>query len=306
MNDSRMHGEVLRTKAVDPLDQVPHPEGPNPCPSLTAAEYAALKHSIEADGYIPAFPVLISAGPACEGQIIDGFHRSAICVELGIEPVRLHHPVATELEFKILQIKANLERRQLTTAQRAMLAARLVPLYEERAKARMLAGKAASDPTAPGQQGPSESGTAAKMAADAAGVSERTVYRMQAILEDEKADKLTDAIAAGRSIKAVYESIRPAAQQSAIDESIDREAQAAAEIAETVSLLSEDDKVITYDNARERAAADLVRLATEIDRHIQKHALVPDEVADLKSRAHTFRGVATRLTDFFTSLGDVL
>jgi ParB-like chromosome segregation protein Spo0J len=124
----------LVTRTADPMDRLAHDtEDPNPCPPLTAAEYEALKRSIQDDGFIPAFPVLISAGPAFPGRIIDGHHRSQVCAELGIQPVVLHHPCATDLEFRILQIKANLERRQLSTAQRAMLAVRLLPLYEEKA-----------------------------------------------------------------------------------------------------------------------------------------------------------------------------
>jgi hypothetical protein len=215
----------LITRTADPMDRVKHDaDDPNPCPPLNAAEYDALKRSIQDDGYIPAFPVVISAGPACDGQIIDGFHRSRVCAELGIEPIRIYHPCATELEFKILQIKANLERRQLSPAQRGILAVRLLPLYEERAKVRMVAGVA--DPVIPGSQG--RAPRSVDQVAEAAGVSSATVTRMKAIMESEQADTLLDAITSqGKSVKAAYESLRPAKEQAALDTSISNEDAAA-------------------------------------------------------------------------------
>lgn len=294
--------DELRTRAADPMDRLAHDENdPNPCPPLTAGEYEALKNSIRNDGFIPAFPVLISAGPAFPGRIIDGHHRSQVCAELGIQPVVLEHPCATELEFKILQIKANLERRQLSTAQRALLGARLLPLYEEQARSRMLSGKA-PDPTAPVQQG-----TAAKAAAESAGVSERTMYQMKAVLESDQAAELLGQIEAGqKSVKRAYEALRSSVEQAALDASVAAEAQALAEIEETVALMAPGAHAEAQDGARERAVGESVRLAIELDRLLQRHALIPDEVGDYSARPHTFRGTARRLADWFASLGDVL
>jgi hypothetical protein len=279
----------LVTRTADPMDRVSHDEAdPNPCPPLTAAEYEALKRSIQDDGFIPAFPVLISAGPAFPGRIIDGHHRSQVCAELGIQPVVLHHPCATDLEFRILQIKANLERRQLSGPQRAMLAVRLKPLYEEQAQVRMLAGRAA-DPTAPGQQG-----TAAKAAADSAGVSERTVFRMQAIMDSEQAETLIDAIQTqGKSIKAAYESLRPAKEQAALDTSLSNEAAALAEIEEHFAPAA-----VTADIGRDRAAGDAVRLAIELDAHVRRFGLTDQDILDYRSRPHTATGTFRRLADW--------
>lgn len=280
----------LTTRTADPMDRLAHDEAdPNPCPPLTAAEYAALKQSIEDDGFIPAFPVLISAGPAFEGRIIDGHHRSQVCAELGIQPVVLHHPCATDLEFRILQIKANLERRQLSTAQRAMLAVRLLPLYEERATERMRAGRAA-DPSLPGGQGRK----AAQEAADAAGVSRATVERMKAIMSSEQADTLLDAIQTqGKSIKAAVESLRPAKEQAALDTSISNEAAALAEIEEHFAPAAS-----TGADERDRAAGDAVRLAIELDAHVRRHGITDQDIVEYKARPHTATGTFRRLADW--------
>lgn len=290
--------DELRTRAADPMDRLAHDENdPNPCPPLTAGEYEALRRSIQDDGFIPAFPVLISAGPAFPGRIIDGHHRSQVCAELGIQPVVLEHPCATELDFKILQIKANLERRQLSTAQRARLGARLLPLYEERAAERQHLGK----PVAQGQ----EFGRASHLAAESAGISHTTLKQMVAVME--QAPELLEQIEAGaKSIKSAYQSLRSAAEQSTLDASVAAEAQALAEIEETVALMAPEAHAEAQDSARERAVGESVRLAVEMDRLLQRHALIPDEVGDYSARPHTFRGTARRLADWFASLGDVL
>ena len=284
--------DMLHTRAADNALAW---DGPNPCPPLTAAEDEALRRSMTEDGYIPAFPILVSAGPACEGQIIDGFNRTRICEELGIEPVRIFHPCQTELEFHILQIKANLERRQLTTSQRALLAVRLLPLYEERAAERMRAGKAAaqsgqSDPAAPVQQGRS-----AALAAESAGVSERTVHQMKKITEAANADQLLEQISAGKSVKKAYATLRDVA------DSISNERQAEREIAEHYTQESE----VRHDE-RERATGDVVRLAMELDQLIRKHGIEAKDVAALRSRPHTFLGASRRLNEWLGEIEEVL
>lgn len=278
-------------------------DGPNPCPPLTAAERDALKRSIEEDGYIPAFPIVVSAGPACEGQIIDGFNRSEVCAELGIEPVVIHHPVQTELEFRILQIKANLERRQLSTAQRALLAVRLEPLYVERAALRMKAGKAAaqsdqSDPVSPVTQG-DEIGKARDLAAHAAGISAGTMHQMKAVVAAGNSEQLLEQISSGqKSIKRAYESIRQ------VEDSIKSEAVAEAEINETYFSAPHSRDALVAE--RERAIGDTVRLLMETDTLIRKYQLIAEDVLLLRSRPHTFTGTARRLNEWLGEIEEAL
>ncbi len=283
--------DLLKTRAADTALAW---DGPNPCPPLTAAEDDALRRSMQEDGYIPAFPVLVSAGPACEGQIIDGFNRTRICEELGIEPVRILHPCATELDFHILQIKANLERRQLTTSQRALLAVRLLPLYEERAAARMKAGKAQSaqsDPSAPVRQG-----KASEQAAESAGVSARTVEQMKKITEAANSEQLLEQISSGaKSIKRAYETLKD------VETSIKNEAQAERELAEHFTHNTE-----ARHDERERAVGDAVRLAMDLDALIRKHSIEAADVAKLRSRPHTFLGASRRLNEWLGEIEEVL
>lgn len=307
MNDSRMHGEILRTRAADPMDRLRHDEAdPNPCPPLTAAEYEALKQSIATNGLL--VPVLISAGPACEGQVIDGFHRSQICAELGIVPATHSIPCASDLEFRIRQITTNLERRQLPTVQRARLAARLKPLYEEQTRLNQLAGlKQNGSVTQPvGERDEDRHAReAAAKAAASAGVSRETLRQMEAVMA--QAPELLEQIEAGaKSIKSAYQALRTATEQAALDTAIASEATALAEIEETVALMDAETVASTHDDARERAAGEAIRMSIELDRLLQRHAIIPDEIAEYRSRPHTFKGTARRLGDWFASLGDVL
>jgi len=87
-------------------------------PVQTPAEYAALRASMAAHGYDPAWPVV-----RWRGRVIDGRHRLRACAELGIEPV--YADLSDDADPVEAVIRANLIRRQLTTGQRAMLAADL-------------------------------------------------------------------------------------------------------------------------------------------------------------------------------------
>lgn len=275
-------------------------DGPNPCPPLTAAEDASLRKSLLEDGFIPAFPVVLSAGPACEGQVIDGFNRMRLCEELEIEPIVLLHPCATELDFKILQIKANLERRQLNTAQRSLLGVRLLPLIEARSTLRQAAsrfGQSAQSDLSGGTTSctTEESGKSLDLAAEAAGVSRESIRQMKKITEAPNADQLLDKIHSGTSIKSAYQTLRD------VDTSIESETTAAAELAEHFAGNDE-----ARHDALDRVTGDVVRLLMEAEALIRKHGVTAAEVRGLRSRPHTFRGVAIRLNEWLGEIEDAL
>lgn len=288
--------DILKTRAVErPLPR----DGENPCPVLDVEQAQALRASLEANGFLPGWPVVRSAGPACEGEIIDGFHRTEFCKELGIEPTVVYQPCETETEFRILQIAANVQRRQMTTAQRAALANELERLYTERARERQRAGQSLTQPVVEGETSRRDREALAQ-AAKAVGVSVETARQYKAVAE--KAPELLDKIDSGqKSIKQAYKEIRPAAQQTAIDETIDSEAEALAEI-EAEYFTAQPD----VEDVRNRLAGDFVRLVTETDMLIRKNALIPDEITDLRSRPHTFRGTVNRVREFLTLLEEAL
>ena len=75
-----------------------------------------------------------------QGKVIDGRHRLRACKQLGMTPrTQEWDGEGSLLEFVIA---LNLHRRQLKETQRAMIAARMMPKFEEEAHERQKAGKA--------------------------------------------------------------------------------------------------------------------------------------------------------------------
>jgi ParB-like chromosome segregation protein Spo0J len=97
-------------------------------PPMSDKAYQALKASIAARGLDD--PIVMY-----QGKLIDGRHRLRACSELGIAPRFIEWDgKGTLLEFVLAQ---NLHRRHLKEAQRAMVAARIKPQFEEEARWRM-------------------------------------------------------------------------------------------------------------------------------------------------------------------------
>lgn len=97
-------------------------------PEPTASEYAALYEDIRAHGLRE--PVVLYAD-----KVLDGRTRESICHALGIE-IATREFAGTEADAAAFVVSANVHRRHLTTPQRAMVAARLLPIMRERAAER--------------------------------------------------------------------------------------------------------------------------------------------------------------------------
>lgn len=145
-------------------------------PLMDGEQYETLKADIAANGLRE--PVVLYT----DGTVLDGRNRLRACDELGIAAEcrywRGDDPVA-------FVISLNLARRHLAENQRAMVAARAKAMFEEAARKRMLAGKAA-DPTANLREGSGEvrqDRTAAAQAARALNVSPRSVESAAQVLK---------------------------------------------------------------------------------------------------------------------------
>lgn len=285
--------ELMNTRQA--VRSYPH-DGPNPCPPLTVAELDALKASIVENGFVAAFPVSRSAGPACEGQLIDGFHRTAVCEELGIDPATVYVPCATETEFRVYQIMANVTRRQLATHQKAAMAAELHVLLAQLAKERQGTRTDLQSGQSDFVQPVVQSEKSGEQAAKAVGISRETLRQYEAVAASERAEQLLEQIESGaKSIKRAFETLRD------VEQSIKNEAQAERELAEYYAPQPD-----TRHDERERATGDLVRLLMEADVLQRKHGIEAKDVAALRSRPHTFLGAARRLNEWLGEIEEVL
>jgi ParB-like chromosome segregation protein Spo0J len=100
-------------------------------PPLSEVEREALAESIREYGV--RVPVVVDEN----GEIIDGHHRATIAAELGIE----YATTSTERgladhDKRILAVRLNTNRRQLSDAQRLAVAEAIRPAFEERARLR--------------------------------------------------------------------------------------------------------------------------------------------------------------------------
>ena len=188
-------------------------------PPMTEEEYEDLKDSIATLGL--KVPVLTWGG-----AVVDGKHRLAAC-EATRQPVRTEALPDGWTEWQVAQHCAALhKRRNLSAAQRAMVAAELVEQFAPAAKERQREGQRkggrkaqGGQPAGSGPAGPQandEAGRAATQAAEAADASPRAVRRARRVAQ--QAPEAAEAVKAGTLSLAQGERIAkaPKDQQGAI------------------------------------------------------------------------------------------
>src|SRR5689334_4488227 len=121
-------------------------------PMLEEGELRELADDIKANGLIS--PVVVK-----DGQVLDGRNRLRACELAGVAPRFVEWAGTGSINSWVFSV--NLRRRHLTTAQRAMLAARSVELFNAEAEERQRQGRTADD---------ADRGKAAVKAAEAFGV----------------------------------------------------------------------------------------------------------------------------------------
>lgn len=94
-------------------------------PEMTEEEFQSLKASIQEYGQRETIKVY-------QGKILDGRHRARACEELGIEPKFEEINPDSPMQY-VLDL--NVERRQLTVGQKAMIALGAEAVFAEEAKA---------------------------------------------------------------------------------------------------------------------------------------------------------------------------
>lgn len=166
-------------------------------PPLTAEERAALEASLLAEGCRDALVVW-------NGIILDGHNRYEICRAHGLPFETVARDFETRDAAKEWILRNQLARRNLNDYSRGALALRLKGVIAARAKARMLAGKPA-DPVANLPQGKTRD-----VVAEVAGVSGRTIDKVEAVERDAPEPVKVAARAGDISTNRAYEITRAA------------------------------------------------------------------------------------------------
>ena len=179
-------------------------------PGLSEDEYRQLEENCMKEGIRDA----LVTWPQADGDeiLLDGHNRFEISAKHGGIPFQVvqKHFESRE-DAKLWVIRNQLGRRNISAYDRARLALKLKPVIAERAKERMLSGKA--DPTQKSAEGETR-----KELAKIAGVSHDTIHKVEKI--EEKADPETiQAVRSGDiSINQAYRDIRAKEQEESDNE----------------------------------------------------------------------------------------
>jgi len=152
-------------------------------PLLGEARLLDLAQDIETHGLREPITLL-------DGMVLDGRNRLNACQLAGIEPRFVQYEGDEPVAF----VRSMNLRRDLTKSQRTMAAAKLLPMLEEEARKRMLAGVKA-DPPELMPEGQKHTGESAEKAAASVGVSGRYVRMAKRVLEESP--ELTAKVEAG-------------------------------------------------------------------------------------------------------------
>src|SRR6266702_370322 len=192
------------------LEAIQFHEAANIFPMMGDDEYRALVADIRAKGLLE--PIW-----TYQGKIIDGRNRDKACVELGIEP--RYRECNGEGSLVAFVVSLNLQRRHLSSSQKAVIALEVEDYLAEEAEKRMLAGKSIVPGTILSQ------GRSAHQAAAITGTSGTYVKEAKKIVE--KAPELKTAILTGTmTIPEAKRQLKEQAREQRRDENRETIAQA--------------------------------------------------------------------------------
>lgn len=176
---------------------------PRLLPALAADARTRLLESIRRHGV--RVPVIVSEGPAFPGEVADGLHRTQLSAELGVECPQESRRFASEAEFWLYQLDANLARRQLPVAELVRLGWLLEPLEREFAAARkaQAAGGRRGEKSLPVNR-PEEKGETRERVAERLGLSAATYTRASKVLREGSAELVASFEANRESTNGAY------------------------------------------------------------------------------------------------------
>lgn len=169
-------------------------------PPLSEEEHRMLEESLIANGC--EMPILV-----WDGCIVDGHNRYAICHEHGIPFAQEEKRFQSRSEVKLWMLRNQLGRRNLNSFQRSEMALKLKNTVAELSEKRMRAGvKVEADPGEIFPQGPEKGRTLDKLG-KLAGVSGRTLKKVETIIEHADEDTKNELRKGKKKIQSAYEDV---------------------------------------------------------------------------------------------------
>ena len=169
-------------------------------PPLSAEERQMLEENIVANGC--EMPILV-----WNDIIVDGHNRYEICHEHNISFFKEEKQFESRSEVKLWMLRNQLGRRNLNSFQRSEMALKLKDTVAELSERRMLAGvKIEADPGEIFPQGPGKGRTLDKLG-KLAGVSGRTLKKVETIIENADEDTKNDLRKGKKKIQSAYEDV---------------------------------------------------------------------------------------------------
>ena len=169
-------------------------------PPLSEEEHHMLEESLIANGC--EMPILV-----WDGCIVDGHNRYAICHEHGIPFAQEEKRFESRSEVKLWMLRNQLGRRNLNSFQRSEMALKLKDAVAELSEKRMRAGvKVEADPGEIFPQGPEKGRTLDKLGR-LAGVSGRTLKKVETIIENADEDTKNELRKGKKKIQSAYEDV---------------------------------------------------------------------------------------------------
>ena len=169
-------------------------------PPLSEEEHRMLVDSLIANGC--EMPILV-----WDGCIVDGHNRYAICHEHGIPFAQEERRFESRSEVKLWMLRNQLGRRNLNSFQRSEMALKLKDAVAELSEKRMRAGvKVEADPGEIFPQGPEKGRTLDKLGR-LAGVSGRTLKKVETIIENADEDTKNELRKGKKKIQSAYEDV---------------------------------------------------------------------------------------------------
>lgn len=169
-------------------------------PPLSVEERQMLEESLIANGC--EMPILV-----WDGCIVDGHNRYVICHEHGIPFTKEEKQFQSRSEVKLWMLRNQLGRRNLNSFQRSEMALKLKDAVAELSEKRMRAGvKVEADPGEIFPQGPEKGRTLDKLG-KLAGVSGRTLKKVETIIENADEDTKNELRKGKKKIQSAYEDV---------------------------------------------------------------------------------------------------